>query len=61
MLHLTWRKIIKLFIFQASVDSLDSAEDFKPVEINLGEIREMLNMYKHKRRISTSALTGNQS
>ena len=43
---------------QASTDSLDSAEDFKPVEINLGEIKEMLSMYKHKRRISVSALTG---
>ena len=46
--------------FQASTDSLDSAEDFKPVEINLGEIKEMLSMYK-KRRISTSALTGSQA
>ena len=26
---------------KASTDSLDSAEDFKPVEINLGEIREV--------------------
>merc|ERR1712025_208457 len=38
---------------EASTDSLDSAEDFKPVEINLGEIKEMLSMYMHKRRIST--------
>merc|ERR1712012_1112204 len=45
---------------EASTDSLDSAEDFKPVEINLGEIKEMLSMYK-KRRISTSALTGSQA
>ena len=51
---------IKLNTFQASTDSLDSAEDFKPVEINLGEIKEMLSMYK-KRRISTSALTGSQA
>merc|ERR1712029_174560 len=43
---------------EASTDSLDSAEDFKPVEINLGEIKEMLSMYMHKRRISTTALTG---
>merc|ERR1712117_768403 len=43
---------------QASTDSLDSAEDFKPVEINLGEIREMLAMYINKRKVSTSALTG---
>ena len=52
--------IYALYIFQASTDSLDSAEDFKPVEINLGEIKEMLSMYK-KRRISTSALTGSQA
>ena len=44
--------------FQASTDSLDSAEDFTPVEINLGEIKEMLSMYMNKRRISTSVLTG---
>merc|ERR1712012_1448849 len=43
---------------EASTDSLDSAEDFKPVEINLGEIKEMLPMYMHRRRISTTALTG---
>merc|ERR1712083_1288743 len=43
---------------QASTDSLDSAEDFTPVEINLGEIKEMLSMYRSKRRVSTTALTG---
>jgi len=43
---------------EASTDSLDSAEDFTPVDINLGEIREMLSMYMNKRRISTTALTG---
>ena len=42
--------------FQASTDSLDSAEDFQPVEINLGEMKTMLSMYtKHK--ISVSSLT----
>ena len=50
--------IFKIFFLKASTDSLDSAEDFKPVEINLGEIKEMLSMYMHKRRISTTALTG---
>merc|ERR1711936_880645 len=39
---------------QASTDSLDSAEDFKPVEINLGEIREMLAMYINKRKVSNT-------
>merc|ERR1711953_1298422 len=43
---------------QASTDSLDSAEDFKPVEINLGEIREMLSMYINKRKVSNTLLTG---
>ena len=33
---------------KASTDSLDSAEDFKPVEINLGEIREVyIKHYYH--------------
>merc|ERR1712079_612731 len=45
---------------QASTDSLDSAEDFTPVEINLGEIKEMLSMYRSKRRVSTSALGTNK-
>ena len=45
-------------MMQASTDSLDSAEDFTPVEINLGEIKEMLSMYMNKRRISTSVLKG---
>ena len=45
---------------QASTDSLDSAEDFSPVEINLGEIKEMLSMYRSKRRVSTSALGTNK-
>ena len=49
---------MSLITFQASTDSLDSAEDFTPVEINLGEIKEMLSMYMNKRRISTSVLTG---
>merc|ERR1739845_146900 len=43
---------------QASTDSLDSAEDFKPVEINLGEIRDMLSMYINKRKVSNTLLTG---
>merc|ERR1712025_362724 len=43
---------------EASTDSLDSAEDFKPVDINLGEIREMLAMYINKRKVSNTALTG---
>ena len=43
---------------KASTDSLDSAEDFKPVEINLGEIREMLSMYINKRKVSNTLLTG---
>merc|ERR1712079_712344 len=45
---------------QASTDSLDSAEDFTPVEINLGEIKEMLSVYRSKRRVSTSALGTNK-
>ena len=43
---------------KASTDSLDSAEEFKPVEINLGEIREMLSMYINKRKVSNTLLTG---
>ena len=43
---------------KASTDSLDSAEDFKPVEINLGEIRDMLSMYINKRKVSNTLLTG---
>merc|ERR1712024_216474 len=45
---------------QASTDSLDSAEDFTPVEINLGEIREMLSMYINKRKVSNTLLTGSK-
>merc|ERR1712241_508678 len=45
---------------QASTDSLDSAEEFKPVEINLGEIREMLSMYINKRKVSNTLLTGSK-
>jgi len=41
---------------EASTDSLDSAEDFRPVEINLGEMKTMLSMY-NKHKISVSALT----
>ena len=52
--------IFKIFFFKASTDSLDSAEDFKPVEINLGEIREMLSMYINKRKVSNTLLTGSK-
>merc|ERR1711970_1370648 len=41
---------------EASTDSLDSAEDFHPVEINLGEMKTTLSMYS-KHKISVSALT----
>ena len=58
-----WMNRTILFFFnfrnsKASTDSLDSAEDFKPVEINLGEIREMLSMYINKRKVSNTLLTG---
>ena len=51
-------KFYFFLLLKASTDSLDSAEDFKPVEINLGEIREMLSMYINKRKVSNTLLTG---
>ena len=45
---------------QASTDSLDYAEEFHPVEINLGEMKTMLSMY-NKHKISVSALTSRSS
>jgi len=44
---------------EASTDSLDEAEDFRPVEINLGEIKSVLNLYK-KHKISMSRITGEE-
>eukprot|EP00090_Calanus_glacialis_P006832 TRINITY_DN1533_c0_g1_i2.p1 TRINITY_DN1533_c0_g1~~TRINITY_DN1533_c0_g1_i2.p1 ORF type:complete len:166 (+),score=58.91 TRINITY_DN1533_c0_g1_i2:45-500(+) len=45
---------------EASTDSLDYAEEFHPVEINLGEMKTMLSMY-NKHKISVSALTNGTS
>merc|ERR1712080_800817 len=42
---------------QISTDSLDRAEDFTPVEINLKEVQTVLHLY-HKHKTSVSALTG---
>merc|ERR1712243_396853 len=42
---------------QISTDSLDRAEDFTPVEINLKEVQTVLNLY-HKHKTSVGALTG---
>ena len=47
-------------LVQASTDSLDYAEEFQPVEINLGEMKTMLSMY-NKHKISVSALTNGTS
>jgi len=43
---------------QASSDSLDGAEDFNPVQINLGEVQSVLAMYR-KHRVSVTSVTGN--
>ena len=40
---------------QASTDSLNSAENFRPVEINLGEVKTVLKMYK-KHKISVTSI-----
>merc|ERR1712076_15845 len=42
---------------EASTDSLDSAEDFRPVEINLAEMKTILSMYQ-KHKISVTSVTG---
>merc|ERR1712115_255687 len=44
-------------LWQISTDSLDRAEDFTPVEINLKEVQTVLNLY-HKHKTSVGALTG---
>jgi hypothetical protein len=36
---------------------LDSAEDFHPVQINLGEVKTVLSMYQ-KHKVSVGSLTG---
>jgi hypothetical protein len=42
---------------EASTDSLDRAEDFHPVQINLGEVKTVLSMYQ-KHKVSVGSLTG---
>jgi len=42
---------------EASTDSLDSAEEFHPVQINLGEVKTVLSMYQ-KHKVSVGSLTG---
>jgi len=40
---------------EASIDSLNAAEAFRPVEINLGEVKTVLKMYK-KHKISVTSI-----
>jgi len=40
---------------EASIDSLNSAEAFRPVEINLGEVKTVLKMYR-KHKISVTSI-----
>ena len=42
---------------QASTDSLDSAEDFRPVEINMAEMKTVLAMYQ-RHKVSVTTMTG---
>ena len=42
---------------QASADSLDAAEDFVPVQVDLASIRTALTMYqRHNKKISMSKI-----
>ena len=43
---------------QASADSLDAAEEFEPVQVDLASIRTALTMYQrhHKKKISMSKI-----
>eukprot|EP00096_Caligus_rogercresseyi_P016846 TRINITY_DN98_c0_g1_i1.p1 TRINITY_DN98_c0_g1~~TRINITY_DN98_c0_g1_i1.p1 ORF type:complete len:165 (-),score=40.47 TRINITY_DN98_c0_g1_i1:85-579(-) len=49
-------------ISQVSVDSLNTAEDFSPVDIDLQALKNVLDLYNHhKRKISLSKLVGQPS
>merc|ERR1712029_323963 len=41
---------------EASMDSLNSGESFRPIEINLGEVKTVLNMYR-RHKISVTSIT----
>ena len=42
---------------QASADSLDAAEEFEPVQVDLASIRTALTMYqRHNKKISMSKI-----
>merc|ERR1719309_1040295 len=42
---------------EASTDSLDAAEEFVPVQINLAEMKTVLSMYQ-RHKISVTSVTG---
>lgn len=42
--------------FQASSDSLNEAESFEPVEIDIDSLKNVLNKYEKHRKISMSTL-----
>lgn len=41
---------------QVSTDSLDSAEDFVPVQIDVNSVKSVLNLYQKHRKISMSRI-----
>ena len=43
--------------FQTSTDSLDDAEVFKPVEIDIDSLKGVLHKYEKHRKISMSKLS----
>ena len=42
--------------FQISTDSLDSAEEFVPVHIDVNSVKSVLNLYQKHRKISMSKI-----
>jgi len=45
-----------MLYLQASEDSLDLAEDFEPIEIDVGSLKTVLKKYNRHKKISMSKI-----